>query len=68
MTGREIILGLLLFFALGMGAGVVGYISNKAGKKEKPRAWLAGIVAIIAGLILGYAVVDLIMILKGKPE
>jgi len=61
MSGREIGLGLLLFFALGAGAGLIGYIANKAGKKEKPRAWLAGVVAIIAGLFLGYAVADLVL-------
>lgn len=68
MTGKEIILGLLLFFALGIGAVVVGYLSSCSERREKPRSWLAGTIAIVAGLALGYAVADLILTLEHKAN
>jgi uncharacterized membrane protein YedE/YeeE len=72
LTGKEIILGLLLFFILGMAAGLIGFIltrtEKKEDKKEKPRAWLAGIVAIIGGLIFGYAAMELILTLNNQPN
>jgi hypothetical protein len=68
LTGKEIILGLLLFFALGVGAGVVGYLSNCSERRGKPRAWLAGLVAIGAGFALGYGVVELIITLESKSN
>ena len=68
LTGKEIILGLVLFFALGVGSGIVGYLTNCSERREKPRAWLAGVVAIVAGLALGYAVADLILTLENKSN
>jgi hypothetical protein len=68
LSGKEIISGLLLFLALGAGAGLIGYIANKAGRQEKPRAWLAGVVAIVAGLFFGYVVTDLILSLDLKAD
>lgn len=68
MSGLELILGALVLASIAAGAGVLGYATYWAGKKERPKLLPMGIVAAVAGVVLGFAVAYLVLILDAAQS
>lgn len=64
MDGKELILALALFVAIVAGVIVVALSASRASRQAKPtKVWLIGFLVMIAGGVLGFVVVQLILAL-----
>lgn len=49
----------LILIVFGLGAGIIGMSTFKAGKAEKPKLGWVAFAALVGGTILGFVLVDL---------